>query len=329
MSMNSLTRRQGVLATLGWLAVGSSATLAAETAAEWAPTRPVRIIAPFAPGGTADILARMLAQNMTEPLGQSVVVENRSGGNTVIATDAVVRASPDGHTIGMISTPFFVTAALMKNLPYSPAAVQPLALLGRISLVLVINPAVRAQSPRDLVTLAQEKPLNYGSGGNGTASHLAAALFQLRTGGRFTHIPYRGGGPAMNDLLGGQFPFMFNAVGSTAPFIKSGRFRALAVTGAKRSTALPDVPTMAEAGFADFEFYEFFGLVLPPNTPPEVGQRLAREVSKFVRSPDMQQKADTLGLDLVDESAEDFRKYLESGMKRVGDIVRGANIQIE
>ena len=304
------------------------ATLPA-TAQEWTPTRPLRIIAPFAPGGTADILARQLAQSLTQSLGQSVVVENRSGGNTVIATEALIRAAPDGYTLGIISTPFYVTAALMKSLPYNPAEVQPLTLLGRISLVLVTHPSVKADTPRDLVALGQAAPLNMGSGGNGTASHLAGALFKLRTNGRFTHVPYRGGGPAMNDLIGGQFQFMFNAVGSTLPFIRSGKFRPLAVTGSKRSSALPDVPTMAESGFPDFDLYESFGLVLPPNTPPEVGQRLGREVAKFVRSPEMQKKADALGLELVDQSPAEYKQTIDAEMKRIGDIVRGAKIEIE
>jgi len=260
------------------------ATLPA-TAQEWTPTRPLRIIAPFAPGGTADILARQLAQSLTQSLGQSVVVENRSGGNTVIATEALIRAAPDGYTLGIISTPFYVTAALMKSLPYNPAEVQPLTLLGRISLVLVTHPSVKADTPRDLVALGQAAPLNMGSGGNGTASHLAGALFKLRTN--------------------------------------------LAVTGSKRSSALPDVPTMAESGFPDFDLYESFGLVLPPNTPPEVGQRLGREVAKFVRSPEMQKKADALGLELVDQSPAEYKQTIDAEMKRIGDIVRGAKIEIE
>jgi tripartite-type tricarboxylate transporter receptor subunit TctC len=305
------------------------ATAVPATAQEWTPTRPLRVIAPFAPGGTADILARQLAQSLTQSLGQSVVVENRSGGNTVIATDAVVHAAPDGYTLGIISTPFYVTAALMKNLPYNPADVQPLTLLGRIPLVLVTHPSVKAETPRDLVALSQTAPLNMGSGGNGTASHLAGALFKLRTNGRFTHVPYRGGGPAMNDLIGGQFQFMFNAVGSTLPFVRSGKFRALAVTGNKRSSVLPEVPTMAEAGFADFDLYESFGLVLPPGTPTEIGQRLGREVAKFVRSPEMQKKAEALGLELVDQSSAEYKQTIEIEMKRIGDIVRGARIEIE
>jgi tripartite-type tricarboxylate transporter receptor subunit TctC len=325
-------RAAGFADTIRALAVGfvllilAAPTVSAE---EWTPTRPIRLIAPFAPGGTADILARLLAQNLSGSLAQSVVVENRSGGNTVIATDALMRAAPDGYTVGIISTPFFVTAALMKNLPYNPADVQPLTLLGRISLVLVANPAVPVQTPRDLVNLAQATPLNYGSGGNGTASHLAGALFKLRTNGQFTHVPYRGGGPAMNDLMSGQFQFMFNAVGSTLPFIKSGKFHALAVTGSSRSSALPEVPTMAEVGFPDFDLYESFGLILPPNTPPDIGQRLAREVAKFVRSPQMQKRAEGLGLELVDQSPAEFRQFIDSQMKSVSDIVRGGNIRID
>ena len=320
-------RRKFSRALVALLALGAAGAALAQ---EWAPTRSMRIIVPFAPGGTTDILARLLAQNLTESLGQSVVVENRSGGNTVIATEALVRAPADGYTLGIIATPFVVNNTLGKSLPYHPVNdIQPLTLLGRISLVLVEHPSVKADSPRDIVALAQTQHLNLGSGGNGTASHLAGALFKLRTKGNFTHAPYRGGAPAMNDLLSNQIQFMFNAVGSTLPYIKSGRFRALAVTGSRRSLALPEVPTMAEAGFPDFELYEWFGLILPANTPPEVGQRLGREIAQFVRRPDILAKAEGLGLELVQQTPSEFRQYLEDETKRVREIVRDGKIQLD
>lgn len=299
-------------------------------AQDWAPTRGLRLIVPFTPGGTADLLGRLLAQHLSEAFGQSVVVDNRGGGGTVVATEALVHAAPDGYTLGMIASGYASNVTLMKTLPYNPATdIQPLTLLGRVSILIVVNPTVAARSILELIGLAQAAPLPYGSPGNGSGGHLAGELFKLQTGAHLTHVPYRGGGPAMNDLLNGQIPLLFNAFTSTLPFVQSGAFRAIAMTGLARVPALPDLPTVAESGYPGFEMYEWFGMALPATTPPEVARRLHPEIIRFLKRADIAERLTSQGVELVPQSPAEFGSYIAREIDRYRTLIQSAQITLE
>ncbi|MBV8169327.1 MAG: tripartite tricarboxylate transporter substrate binding protein, partial [Alphaproteobacteria bacterium] len=298
----------------------------------WAPTKSVRLIVPFTPGGTADLLGRLLAQHLTEALGQTVVVDNRGGGGTIIATEALVNAPADGHTLGMIASGYATNVTLVKKLSYNPHTdIQPLSLLGRVSILLVANPTLSARTPAELVALAYNAlvPLSYGSPGNGSGGHLAGALFQLKTGAPFVHVPYRGGAPAMNDLQSGQIPLLFNAFTSTLPFVQSGAFRAIAMTGAKRMPVLADTPTLAESGYPGFEMYEWFGMALPAHAPPEIGQRYYAEIIAFLKRPDVAERLTVQGVEVVPQSPAEFRGYIETEIARYRELIESVHITPE
>jgi tripartite-type tricarboxylate transporter receptor subunit TctC len=296
----------------------------------WAPTKSVRLIVPFTPGGTADLLGRLLAQHLTDALGQAVVVDNRGGGGTIIATEALVRATPDGHTIGMIASGYATNVTLVKTLSYNPHTdIQPLSLLGRVSILVVVNPKVEARTPAELVTLAQKSPLSYGSPGNGSGGHLAGELFKLKTGAPVIHVPYRGGAPAMQDLTSGQIPLLFNAFTSTLPFVQSGAFRAVAMTGAQRMPVLAQTPTLAESGYPGFEMYEWFGMALPAQTPPEIGRRFHTEITAFLKRADIADRLTQQGVELVPQTTAEFRDYIEREITRYRELIQSANITLE
>ncbi len=302
----------------------------APAAAQWAPSKSVRLIVPFTPGGTADLIGRLLAQHLTDKLGQSVVVDNRGGGGTIIATEALVHAPPDGHTIGMIASGYASNVTLVKNLSYNPHTdIQPLTLLARVSILVVVHPGLAAKTVSDLVALSKTEPLAYGSPGNGSGGHLAGELFRLKTEAPIAHVPYRGGGPAMNDLVGGQIKLLFNAFTSTLPFVQSGQFRALAMTGQARMPVLADVPTMIEAGYPGFEMYEWFGMALPAGTPPEIGARYHPEIVAFLKRSDIAEKLTAQGVEIVPQTPAEFGGYIESEIARYKDLITTANIKLE
>ena len=319
-----------------WLALALAlcgATLCGATPAwsqGWTPTKSVRLIVPFTPGGTADLLGRLLAQHLTDALGQTVVVDNRGGGGTIIATEVLVHSPADGHTLGMIASGYATNVTLVKNLSYNPHTdIEPLSLLGRVSILMVVNPKVAARTPADLVALARQSPVSYGSPGNGSGGHLAGALFQLKTGAPFVHVPYRGGAPAMNDLQSGQIPLLFNAFTSTLPFVQSGTFRAIAMTGAARMPVLADTPTLAEQGYPGFEMYEWFGMALPAHTPPEVGRRYHAEITAFLKRPEVAERLTAQGVELVPQSPAAFRGYIETEIVRYRELIESAHITPE
>ena len=302
----------------------------AVAAQEWAPTRAMKFIVPFPPGGTADLLGRLLAQHLAEALGQPVVIENRGGAGTLIATEMLIRSAPDGHTIGLIASPHASNATLAKNLSFDPIRdIQPMTLVGRTSLLLVVHPGVKANTVQELVALAKSAPgtIQYGSSGIGMGNQIAGELLKLRTQTELTHIPYRGGGPAMNDLVAGQIAMMFNAFASTLPQVQAGNFRALAITGAKRSAILPDVPTRAEAGVPDLEIYEWFGLVGPAGMPAEATRRIHAETIRFLQRPDMKARLAEQGVEMVEQTPDEFRDFIAREIKHYRDIIVRAKIQ--
>jgi tripartite-type tricarboxylate transporter receptor subunit TctC len=319
-------------AALQVLLLGAAMMMAAPaTAQQWTPNKSLKILVPFAAGGTADIIARLLAQHLSDAFGQSVVVENRAGGGNIIATEALVRSAPDGYTLGMISTPHAVNATLVKDLPYdSIKSIEPLTLIGRTPILLVVNSASPYRSVGDM--LADDKKgqvkLSYGSPGNGSAAHLAGELFKLKTGAKIVHVPYRGGGPSMNDLLANQIPMIFNAFTSTLPQVQGGKFRALAVADSNRTPILPDVPTFAQTGQPDMEMYEWFGMILPSGTPQNIKDRLHGEMIKFMKSPLAKSRLVDGGVDLVPQTPDQFRAYIEREIIRDKEIIERAGIKV-
>jgi tripartite-type tricarboxylate transporter receptor subunit TctC len=320
---------RSLLLFVGLMGAALSSALAADA---WAPSRAMRLIVPFPPGGTADLLGRLLAQHFSDTLGQPTVVENRGGAGTLIGTEALIRSAPDGHTVGLISSPHASNATLVKNLSFNPIAdIQPLTLVGRVSLLLVVHPDVPAKSVQELVALAQAKPgtIHFGSSGSGMGNQIAGELLKLKTKSDLVHVPYRGGGPAMNDLVGGQIQMMFNAFTSTLPLVQAGKFRALAITGRARSPILPDVPTMAEAGIEGVEIYEWFALVAPAGIPAEATRRLHAETLRFLARPDIRSKLADQGVEMVPQTPDELRDFIRQEIARYREIIVSAKIQAE
>jgi tripartite-type tricarboxylate transporter receptor subunit TctC len=278
-----------MLAAYAWMA---------PAAAQQYPSKPVRMIVPYAPGGGVDITGRFMAKHFTERLGTQFIVDNRAGGGTIIGTEAVARAAPDGYTLLVANTAMTASPSLHAKLPFDP--VQSFAAVCQISSsysVLVVHPSVPVKTVKDLIALAKAKPdqLNYASAGVGSSIHLAMEIFQRAAGIRLEHIPYKGAAPAVNDVLGGQVPIMFASISTAADHIRTGRFRALGTTSTKRSPILPDVPTIAESGLPGFEMNSWQGIVAPAQTPPEVITRLNNETNAILRLPEVKQFYAKLG----------------------------------
>jgi tripartite-type tricarboxylate transporter receptor subunit TctC len=292
------------------------------------PVKPVRIIVPYAPGGGADVVARVIAQRMSETFQQPVVVDNRAGGGGTIGSETAVRATPDGYTLAFVSGAYTTMAALHK-LPYDAVKdITPIVMVGEASSIAVVHPSVPVKSVKELVAYAKGNPgkLNYGSGGTGGFSHLVTALFELMAGVRMTHIPYKGTGPALNDLLGGQLQVIIGSTPSTAPHVKSGRLRGIGVTSKVRSSALPDVPPIAETvpGYYAPLLYGMWG---PKGLPSDVVMFWNREVAKLLQTPQMKERLTNDGIDAAGGAPDQFRDALRSDVERWQKVVTAANIK--
>ena len=300
-------------------------------AADWTPQRPLRLIVPFPPGGTADILARMLSAAMDPALGQQVVVDNRGGAGGVIAMDAVVHAQPDGYTFGIPSLSAHAgNAALTPNLPYdSVKDFLPLTFVAQVPVVLVIHPSNPASSVQDLVarSRAAKKPITFASSGTGVVNHIAGELLKLDTKAEMVHVPYKGGGPAMIGVVGGEVDMMFNPISSVLPFVQGGKMKALAIADRSRSSLLPGVPTMKEAGFADFVLLESWGLVATPGTPPDAARRLRAEAVKVLQEPATLQRYAAQGIALVPTTPDELRNIMTAEIRKYRDIVQRAGVK--
>ena len=297
------------------------------------PSRAIRIVIGFPPGGGIDILARLMAPKMSERLGQPVIVENRPGANGLIATQGVAQSEPDGHTIlfGTMGN-FAVNQAL-----YGARAgfdmerdFTPLSQVASLPFVLVVNPAVPAKSIRELIGLAKARPgeLFFGSSGNGGLPHLCGELLNLQAAIRTVHVPYRGSAPAFTDLISGQVQFVFDALAIAQPFIESGRIRPLATTGPQRMAALPDLPLMKDT-LPDFDVVNWYGMVVRAGLPAAVVSRLAQEVMSALRQPDVAARAAALGLDLVGTGPDAFAAFQRTEIAKWGEVIRTAKIQVE
>jgi tripartite-type tricarboxylate transporter receptor subunit TctC len=314
-------------------ALCAACAASAPASADNYPTRPIRYIVPAPPGGAPDALARQTGQKLAEAMGQSVVIDNRAGGNGIIGSEIAARAVADGYTIVMgYAGPFSINPSLYPKLPYDPVRdFVPLALVATGQNVLVVNLSVAARSVKELIALAKAKPgqLNYASGGTGQSSHLSMELFTSMAGIKMVHIPYKGAGPAMADVIGGQVALQFLAVPPAITQIKSGKLIGLGVTGSKRVPALPDVPTIAESGLAGYEVLTWYGAFAPAKTPKPIIARLTRELAAAMGSKDMQMQLQKQGLESGAVSADEFGKWLRAEVAKWRKVVADANIKLE
>ncbi len=317
--------------TLGSLGIFSAQPAPAASAQAY-PGKSIRLIVPFAPGGSNDIMARLIGQKLTESIGQQVVVDNRGGASGIIGTDIAAKAPPDGYTLLMMSLTIAVNPSLHSRLPYDTRRdLTPVTLVAAAPLMLVVSPSLPAKSVQELIAYAKANPgkLNFGSGGPGTTPHLAGEMFKMMAGVQMTHIPYKGGGPALADLVGGQIQLMLENIPSTLPFAKSGKLRALAVSGLRRSALVPDLPTLDEAGLKGYEIVGWNGLFVPAGTPQPIVTRLHQETVKALAQRDMQERLAALGAEGVGSSPQSFRAFLETEIAKWARVVKTAGLKVE
>jgi tripartite-type tricarboxylate transporter receptor subunit TctC len=296
------------------------------------PVKPVRFVVGQAPGGATDIIARLVASKINEPLGQNVIVENRTGAAGSIGAASVAKSPPDGYTLLVVSSSYSINPSIYSNLPFDPQKdLVPVSLFAEAPFLLLVHPSLPAKSVKELIALAKAKPgvLTYGSGGIGSSGHLAGALFEIRSGVKLEHIPYRGAGQALIDLLGGQVTFTFASVLSSTPHMKQGRLRVLAQTGVKRSSALPQVPTVAEAGVPGYSTTTWYGLLAPAATGAAVIDRLAAASNKAVKSPDIRERILADGAEPIGSSPAAFQKHLAAEIAKWAKVVKAAGVKAE
>jgi len=307
-------------------------THAAFGAAQTFPAKPIRLVVPFAPGGSTDIVARLLAPRLSENLGQSVVVENRAGGGTTIGMDFLAKSPPDGYTLGVATLTFALNPSLFAKLPYDTEKdFAPISLVSIVPFVMAIHPSVPARSVKQFTALAKSQPgeLNYSSSGIGSASQMAAELFKYMTGTNIVHIPYTGGGPAMVALLSGQVAMFVISIPGGLPHFKSGKLVPLGVTSAKSDPTLPDVPSIAEAGLPGYELLEYQGIVAPAATPRGVIARLNQEIVKALNSQDLKERFITSGAYVVSSTPEELATHVRTQINAWAKVIKAAGIKLE
>lgn len=297
------------------------------------PAKPIRLVIPYAPGGAAGAVGRILADKMGASIGQPVLVDHRPGGGTLIGNDLVAKSAPDGYTLvmGTVTSHAMVTA-LNTRVPYDPEKdFAPISLIASLPFVLVAHPSVQVNSVRELVAMAKTRPghFTFGSAGNATSNHLAGELFKARAGISMVHIPYRGSAPALVDLLGGQISMMFDLTPTALPQIAAGRVRALAITSPKRSPMAPDLPTMAEAGVPGVEVVSWFGILAPAGTPPPIVNFLNAEIVKAMQSPEVRTVMAGLGAEAITNTPQEFAAYISTERAKWAEVVRKAGIKPE
>ena len=311
------------------LATGCALPLAAAAQADKYPSRPVRMLVPFAPGGGTDITARLIASNVTAAFGQQVIVDNRAGGGGTIGAEMAVRAAPDGYTVIMVSGSYGTNAALY-SLPYDPVKdIQPIVMIGDTGFVLSLHPSVPAKTVQELINHAKANPnkLNYASTGTGGITHLATELFNLMAATKMTHIPYKGTGPALADLLGGQVQLIFGAMPAAIPHVKSGKLRGIGVTTAKRAPALPDMPTIGET-VKDYEAPLWYGMWGPKGLPKPIIARWNQEVAKSLQTEEMKKRLSADGVEPAGGPPEQFLNAIARDVEKWKKVVKAANIKV-
>jgi tripartite-type tricarboxylate transporter receptor subunit TctC len=296
------------------------------------PSKPIRIIVTFAAGGTSDLLSRAVGAKLAAVLGQQVITDNRPGAGSVIGTDMVAKAPPDGHTIGMLISTHAVNPFVMKNLPYDTINdFAPVTLVAIVPGILSVNAGLPVRNVQEMVQLVRSKPgqFNYGLPGSMTSGHLSMELLKVIAGLDMVAVAYKGGAPAAADLASGQVQFMINSPPSVLAFVKAGKVRALAVTGAQRSPGLPEVPTIRESGFPDYETYEWYGLFAPAKVPKEIVARLAQEVARILKDPELRERMLVQGAELVGNSPEEFGQFVRTEMDKWGGLAKRLNLRAD
>ena len=296
------------------------------------PTQPVKIVVPFPAGGTTDILARQMAKELGERWGKPVIVDNKAGASGTIFSEQLARMPPDGHTLMLTATHHVINPGLYRNLKYNTRTdFTPIAQVAAVPNVLVVHPSFPPTSVRELIQYAKANPgkVNFGSAGNGGANHLSGELFKSMAGVDMVHVPYKGAAPALNDLLGGQIPLMFDSVPGVIQHIKAGKLRALGVTSAQRSPALPDVPTIDEAGVKGLEAMAWFGLYAPGNMAPELKARLSADVLQALQSPRIKAQFAEQGAEPGTMTQPQFARFVEAELDKWGKVIADAHVKID
>ena len=295
------------------------------------PDKPVTIVVPYAPGGAADAVARVLAAKLGPKLGTSVIVDNRAGASGTIGAAYVAKAAPDGYTVLYDATPYSINPHLFASLPYAPTALQPLSLVLLAPNALIVKADSPYKSVADLVAKAKAQPgkINFASGGSGTVQRLASELFRQKLGLDMVHVPYKSGGPAITDVMGGQVDFMFATVAASYPLVSTGKLRALAVSSPQRSPRLPDVPTVAETVVPGYEAFEWNGMLLPAKTPKDVTDRLQKALAEVMKDDEVQQRMKDLGAQPVGSTPQQFADFLKKESAKWAEVVRQGDIKLD
>lgn len=294
------------------------------------PVKPIRVIVGQAPGGATDIVARAVAQKLTEVLGQTVVIDNRSGAAGSIGSALAASAAPDGYTALIISSTYTINPSLYKKLPFDPVRdLQPVTLIASSPFLLMVHPLIAAKSTRELIALAKTRKLTFASGGIGSSGHLATELFSSMAGIELTHVPYKGAGPALIDALGGQVNMIMSSIVSGMPYAKAGRLRALAITTRARSAAMPELPTISESALPGYDFSSWYALMVRTGTPPPIIARLHDATVKVLKLPDLQQRLTNEGCDAVGSTPAQLAAYIETEMARWAKVVKESGMQAE
>ena len=296
------------------------------------PSRPIRIVVAYAPGGGNDLFARLLGKRLTETLGKTVLVDNRPGANGIIGTKLVAAATPDGYTVILADMAHATNPFVYSSAQYDPIKdFAPITTLGSAPIILIVHPSVPMQSLADFISAAKNQPgkIVMGSGGTGSTSHIAGEFFQQRTGARFTHVPYKGTGPALADLVGGQIQCIFSPVAAAIPLVTAGRVRALAISSAKRAGVLPDVPTFEESGVADFRVGGWYGILAPAGTPRPVVMRLNKEIIAAVQAPEVRSRFDDALVTPGTGTPEDFTAFLKAEAARWSQLIKTVGIKVD
>ena len=326
MAGRSFARRLLIALALALVAAGGAF-------AQAYPSRPIRLIVPFPPGGGNDVIARIVGQKLSERLGQPVVIDNKGGGNGVIGLNALAQAPPDGYTLGVgAAGPMAVNPSLYENLSYDPLRdFTPITNMVNFPLLLVVHPGLKARTIPELIALAKGQPgkIFYASPGSGNSGHLAGELFNSMAKVQTTHVPYRGQGPAVADLLAGQVQMLYSSIPSVIGYVQQGRLNAIAVGSSTRVASLPNVPTIAESGVPGYEAYSWVGMIAPARTPREIVARLHREIVEILKQKDVEEKLTQQGAIPVGDTPEQFAAYIAVEMKKWGAVVKSANIKAD